>query len=545
MALRLGEPPDQPFLRGSVASLPNSTSIGAPTSSVVVNSLWFVSLVLSLGAALFGILAKQWCREYLKWYSPPEPAIDNVMLRQIRFEAWQRSNASSIIASVPALLEFALVLFLTGLTVFVWSLHPTVAIFVTSAIGVLLTLVSGLTLMDVFSRVSPYKSPTGWALFRAAQALHRCCHHIILHCPRGVQLPPTIAVDWRSRDMHYADYPTRSATRPVRRTLSLPDTEYAGYFLADAFQAMVLIRALLWVQQGSTETALYPAIIQGARDLGTRRALRRGIPNQVIGYRYTFFSVIPELWKSFADFQQTMVVLTPCKVRTQFPPTGRGRANSISRPYLTMLDLHSGPWGRSEGPVAMLQKWMKESGLAPVLREAVLHDLSLLVDGWSASPRLPQVSTTTISSYAKDAVAMLGLLRMVLATSSAHGVTQVRSDQDHCYQTLVRILDRLWVLDDSWQQGVTSAILSVLASTAEITIGAQDNTTEAETEGVSMQGSLSFHESLEIFIHIDDRKCQLRRRAAPATESQDCSNSPHSSSPSVTRTLPHERSICS
>ena len=147
----------------------------------------------------------------------------------------------------------------------------------------------------------------------------------------------------------------------------------------------------------------------------------------------------------------------------------------------------------------MLQKWMKESGLAPVLREAVLHDLSLLVDGWSASPRLPQVSTTTISSYAKDAVAMLGLLRMVLATSSAHGVTQVRSDQDHCYQTLVRILDRLWALDDSWQQGVTSAMLSVLASTAEITIGAQDNTTEAETESVPMQGSLSFHESLAIF----------------------------------------------
>ena len=78
----------------------------------MINTLWITSLVLSLAAALFGILAKQWCCEYLRWHNTIQAARDNLLIRQVRFEAWDRWQVGAFIASIPAFLEVALVLVL-------------------------------------------------------------------------------------------------------------------------------------------------------------------------------------------------------------------------------------------------------------------------------------------------------------------------------------------------------------------------------------------------------------------------------------------------
>ena len=105
IALQNGASSDfQPFLNSTAQSLPTSTSFRAPLSVVAINSLWFVSLVLSLAAALFGILAKQWCREYLRWHSILASARENVLLRQTRYDVWDKWRVSSFIATIQALL---------------------------------------------------------------------------------------------------------------------------------------------------------------------------------------------------------------------------------------------------------------------------------------------------------------------------------------------------------------------------------------------------------------------------------------------------------
>ena len=108
-----------PYLNETAASLPTSTTFKAPGNVVTVNILWFTSLVLALAAALFGILAKQWCREYLRWHSVVESARMNVILRQMRYEAWEEWKVASYIAAIPALLQIALVLFFAGLLAFI------------------------------------------------------------------------------------------------------------------------------------------------------------------------------------------------------------------------------------------------------------------------------------------------------------------------------------------------------------------------------------------------------------------------------------------
>ena len=165
IALQNGAPVRmRPFLDDTAESLPDSTEFHIPTSVAAINTHWFTSLVISLAAALFGILAKQWCREYLRWHSVNAPPRENILLRQVRFEAWERWRVASYIAAVPALLQVALILFLVGLFLFVplFAERSFTAV-VSLAIGITLLGVVTLTVLPVFSRLCPFQSPTGWA----------------------------------------------------------------------------------------------------------------------------------------------------------------------------------------------------------------------------------------------------------------------------------------------------------------------------------------------------------------------------------------------
>lgn len=135
-----------------------------PTAAArAINILWFLSLLLSLSSALLGILAKQWIREYLKWDTATAPPKENVLIRQIRFEAWDDWHTPAIISAIPAFLELAVVMFVCGLAVFLWTLDTVVAIAITIGVAIFLLVVSTLTVLPVLFKRCPYKSPTAWA----------------------------------------------------------------------------------------------------------------------------------------------------------------------------------------------------------------------------------------------------------------------------------------------------------------------------------------------------------------------------------------------
>lgn len=146
-----------------------SSTFSPPTSARWINILFFNSLVLSLAAAFFGILAKQWLREYLQWNSPLGSPRENVLVRQIRFEAFNAWNVASTISTIPALLEAAVILFFVGIVIFLWSLDDIVAICVTVVIVLFLGVVSAFTILPIVFRRCPYKSPTAWVCVTAYQ----------------------------------------------------------------------------------------------------------------------------------------------------------------------------------------------------------------------------------------------------------------------------------------------------------------------------------------------------------------------------------------
>ncbi|KAK0490359.1 hypothetical protein IW261DRAFT_1308438, partial [Armillaria novae-zelandiae] len=87
------------------------------TSDSWVNGLWFASLSLSLTAALFAVLTKQWIHQYLS--APSGTPRDSCRVRQFRYMGLQQWGVGIIIGLLPVLMSTSLAVFLVGLVIFI------------------------------------------------------------------------------------------------------------------------------------------------------------------------------------------------------------------------------------------------------------------------------------------------------------------------------------------------------------------------------------------------------------------------------------------
>ncbi len=168
-----GAPPNHTLISSAHSS---SSSFHASISSIWINVLWGVSLLFSLTAALLGIIIKQWLREYLLWDSVLSHSREAVLLRHIRFDAWERWKVPEIISAIPAMLEFALVLFLCGAVILLWTLNLAVAVIVTIFGSVFFVLACAVNILPIFFHRCPYKSAVGWTCVSVWNLLSRWSH---------------------------------------------------------------------------------------------------------------------------------------------------------------------------------------------------------------------------------------------------------------------------------------------------------------------------------------------------------------------------------
>jgi hypothetical protein len=129
----------------------------APTD-VRVNILWFLGLVLSLTAALFGFLMKQWLREYVSWFEISLHK-DAVSVRQFRYDGLLRWQLHGICAGLPVLLQVSLGSFLIGLIDFLLHLPSLVGPVVASAVVSCLFAVAITIALPTIAASCPFRSP--------------------------------------------------------------------------------------------------------------------------------------------------------------------------------------------------------------------------------------------------------------------------------------------------------------------------------------------------------------------------------------------------
>lgn len=185
------------------------------TSLIVINALWFTSLILSLFATSVCILLKQWLREYTNLPLPyPE---QNLRLRQIRYEGIKRWPLKEIMTLIPLLLQISLILFLVGLIDLVWMLNSTVAIIVTVFVSLILAFTLMTTVLPAFFVSCPYKSPQSRVFFRIWYGVFQPLLQIVViatiwvadHCPRCIGEPVSrFLVSWSYWYHRYTDLNT-------------------------------------------------------------------------------------------------------------------------------------------------------------------------------------------------------------------------------------------------------------------------------------------------------------------------------------------------
>jgi hypothetical protein len=142
------------------SSLPTSPPpFSPPTYAVWVNSLWFLSLVISITCALLATLLQQWARRYLKVTQTRSSLHKRARIRSFFAEGIKKSHLAWVVEALPTLIHVSVSLFFVGLVVFLWNVNLTIFKLVLSWICVCTAFYGCITFVPIFLRDSPYYSP--------------------------------------------------------------------------------------------------------------------------------------------------------------------------------------------------------------------------------------------------------------------------------------------------------------------------------------------------------------------------------------------------
>ncbi len=141
-----------------------------PLWVVVLNALWFSSLISSLAAASIAIMVKQWLTEYRSGVSGTTR--QTARLRQLRLNSLQRWCVKEIVSFLPVLLQIASGLFFVGLLILLWNLNRTVAIIGTVLVGILAVFSLFTIILPSVATHCSYLSPPSRALFELVRLAH-------------------------------------------------------------------------------------------------------------------------------------------------------------------------------------------------------------------------------------------------------------------------------------------------------------------------------------------------------------------------------------
>lgn len=163
----------------SVAS--DSVEFRPSARAIRVNTYWFLSISISLSAALIGLMCKQWVRQYERDASLPP--MECIRLRQLRYGGFQQWCVFEIHGALPVLLQIAVILFFVGLLDKLWGTNRTVAVWVTLIVGLLFSFIVLTMVLPVFYYASgltagrlypcPYKTPQAFAMLNFIYSLKR------------------------------------------------------------------------------------------------------------------------------------------------------------------------------------------------------------------------------------------------------------------------------------------------------------------------------------------------------------------------------------
>ncbi|KAI0261006.1 hypothetical protein BC834DRAFT_845784 [Gloeopeniophorella convolvens] len=193
---------------GSQVSIPSTISDPATftpsTTTVWVNALWFLSLVISLTCALLATMLQQWARHYLRVTQTRYQPHKRARIRTFYFKGVERFRVAWAIDALPALLHLSVFLFYAGLSVLLFTVNLTIFKVVVSWVALCLSVYVAITMMPAVFPNSPYRTPLSTLCWSA---------------PFYTLRLPVNVLESISRRLSIISYPTWEAIRDLESRL--------------------------------------------------------------------------------------------------------------------------------------------------------------------------------------------------------------------------------------------------------------------------------------------------------------------------------------
>ncbi|KAJ7177091.1 hypothetical protein C8R46DRAFT_1188712 [Mycena filopes] len=137
-------------------------------TSLVCNSLWFISLGLSLTCALIATLLEQWARDFLHRADMRSAPVIRARIFSYLYYGLKRFHMHTVVDVIPLLLHTSLVFFFAGLVAFLWPINIAIAILAAALLAIVLSLYSFLTVLPLWWPDCPYRTPLSTATWRVS-----------------------------------------------------------------------------------------------------------------------------------------------------------------------------------------------------------------------------------------------------------------------------------------------------------------------------------------------------------------------------------------
>ncbi|KZV60790.1 hypothetical protein PENSPDRAFT_593668, partial [Peniophora sp. CONT] len=134
----------------------------ASQSAIIVNTLWFLSLIISLICALLATLIQEWTRDFLR---DIQRRTSDMTIKEFAFNhiyvrmGVERYGLDQVTFLIVMLMHLAVILFMVGLTVLLHSISRVPALAVTGIAGAAGLLYVSLSAIPFIDKSCPYRTP--------------------------------------------------------------------------------------------------------------------------------------------------------------------------------------------------------------------------------------------------------------------------------------------------------------------------------------------------------------------------------------------------
>ncbi|KAG8769795.1 hypothetical protein FRC12_004737 [Ceratobasidium sp. 428] len=147
IAISNGQPVDS-----STPSGASPSQFSPSRSSVLVNSLWYLSLTLSVAVSLVAMVSKSWCNAFMSNRSGSK--YEQGRRRQRKWNAIERWGMENVFVYLPTLMHLAL-----RLSVYLWDIYIVVAVPVCCVTAIFVALYAIATILPSLYQDCPYSTP--------------------------------------------------------------------------------------------------------------------------------------------------------------------------------------------------------------------------------------------------------------------------------------------------------------------------------------------------------------------------------------------------